>query len=139
MYGQSADDNRSLSSLEQKDQILAQELYADGLANSSAYGRLKLAMDYWCALWFWPITQAGQLPSRDEWLFELETLLLGDTIQTRVNEQHSLFAPTQPSAEGQRFINQHGVVNLKLLKKAFPRLALVELLDAHQRFFHWPL
>lgn len=139
VYGQSADDNRSLSSLEQKDQILAQELYADGLANSSAYGRLKLAMDYWCALWFWPITQAGQLPSRDEWLFELETLLLGDTIQTRVNEQHSLFAPTQPSAEGQRFINQHGVVNLKLLKKAFPRLALVEQLATQQRFFHWPL
>ena len=139
VYGQSADDNRSLSSLEQKDQILAQELYADGLANSSAYGRLKLAMDYWCALWFWPITQAGQLPSRDEWLFELETLLLGDTIQTRVNEQHNLFAPTQPSAEGQRFINQHGVVNLKLLKKAFPRLALVEQLAAQQRFFHWPL
>ncbi|MGI6408862.1 MAG: Eco57I restriction-modification methylase domain-containing protein [Thiopseudomonas sp.] len=139
VYGQSADDSRSLSSLEQKDQILAQELYADGLANSSAYGRLKLAMDYWCALWFWPITQAGQLPSRDEWLFELEILLLGDTIQTRVNEQHSLFAPTQPSAEGQRFINQHGVVNLKLLKKAFPRLALVEQLAAQQRFFHWPL
>jgi len=42
---------------------------------NSAYGRLKAAMDYWCALWFWPIQKAELLPSRDEWLFEVESLL----------------------------------------------------------------
>jgi hypothetical protein len=27
---------------------------------------LKLVMDYWCALWFWPITDSVTLPSREE-------------------------------------------------------------------------
>ncbi len=26
--------------------------------NASAYQRLKLVMDYWCALWYWPVDQA---------------------------------------------------------------------------------
>ena len=138
IYGMPGNGN-SVSTLEQKEQIRRQELFADGLDNSSAFGRLKLAMDYWCALWFWPIQQADQLPDREEWLFELESLLLGDTITARVNEQHALFADTQPAEIGQRFVDQHGVVNLKTLAKAFPRLALVKQLANEHKFFHWPL
>lgn len=32
-------------------------------------------MDYWCALWFWPIAKASILPGRDEWLIQIEGLL----------------------------------------------------------------
>lgn len=138
IYGRPGSSN-SVSTLEQKEQIRRQELFADGLDNSSAFGRLKLAMDYWCALWFWPIQQADRLPDREEWLFELESLLLGDTITARVNEQQALFADTQPAEVGQRFIDQHGVVNLKALAAAFPRLALIKQLAAEHKFFHWPL
>lgn len=130
---------RTQTSLDYKDQVLAQELYARDLSNSSAFGRLKLAMDYWCALWFWPIEQAGDLPSREEWLFELESLLLGDTIGVRASEQHDLFASTQNPEEGKRFISQHGVVDTQLLKQAFPRFDLVEQLANQHKFFHWTL
>lgn len=130
---------RTQTSLDYKDQVLAQELYARDLSNSSAFGRLKLAMDYWCALWFWPIEQAGDLPSREEWLFELESLLLGDTIGVRTSEQHDLFASTQNPEEGKRFISQHGVVDTQLLKQAFPRFELVEQLANQHKFFHWTL
>lgn len=130
---------RTQTSLDYKDQVLDQELYAQGLSNSSAFGRLKLAMDYWCALWFWPIEQAGDLPSREEWLFELESLLLGDTIGVRASEQHDLFASTQNPEEGKRFISQHGVVDTQLLKQAFPRFDLVEQLANQHKFFHWTL
>lgn len=130
---------RTQTTLDYKDQVLMQELYSEGLSNSSAFGRLKLAMDYWCALWFWPIEQAEELPSRDEWLFELESLLLGDTIGVRSSEQHDLFASTQNLEEGKRFINQHGLVDTKLLKQAFPRLELVEQLAGQHKFFHWML
>lgn len=37
-------------------------------------------MDYWCALWFWPIDKADELPDRGTWLFEIETLLDGIVI-----------------------------------------------------------
>lgn len=130
---------RTQTTLDFKDQVLAQELYSEGLSNSNAFGRLKLAMDYWCALWFWPIEQAEELPSRDEWLFELESLLLGDTVGVRSSEQHDLFASTQNPEEGKRFINQHGLVDTKLLKQAFPRLELVEQLAGQHKFFHWTL
>lgn len=130
---------RTQTSLDYKDQVLTQELYAEGLSNSSAFGRLKLAMDYWCALWFWPIEQADELPSRDEWLFELESLLLGDTIGVQTGNQQDLFAETQNLEEGKRFVSKYGVVDTKLLKEVFPRLALVEELADEHKFFHWTL
>jgi hypothetical protein len=40
--------------------------------------RLAAVMDYWCALWFWPLDQAELLPGRDEWLLELDAILDGD-------------------------------------------------------------
>lgn len=130
---------RQRSSIAEKDHILEQELYAKGLSNSSAFGRLKLAMDYWCALWFWPIEHIADLPTREEWLFELENLLLGDLISTTPHaQQGDLFAATNPE-QGKRFVNAFGVVNTQLLKSAFFRFELVERIAQQQAFFHWPL
>ena len=41
----------------------------------SAYRRLRLVMDAWCALWYWPLTTKVKPPSLDEWLGALEGLL----------------------------------------------------------------
>ena len=41
----------------------------------SAYRRLRLVMDAWCALWYWPLTTEVRPPSLDEWLGALEGLL----------------------------------------------------------------
>lgn len=138
VFGMRSSD-RQRSSITEKDHILEQELYAKGLGNSSAFGRLKLAMDYWCALWFWPIEHIADLPSREDWLFELENLLLGDLISTTPNaQQGNLFAATNPE-QGKRFVNAFGVVNTQLLKSAFFRFELVERIAQQQAFFHWPL
>jgi len=65
-----------------KDRIRDAELLTRSARGSSAYRRLKLAMDYWCALWFWPIEKSVLLPSREEWLLELSAVLEG-----QVNEE----------------------------------------------------
>lgn len=44
-------------------------------AESGPFQRLKLVMDAWCSLWFWPLDWANELPSRDAWLASLELLL----------------------------------------------------------------
>lgn len=44
-------------------------------APGSAYRRLRLVMDAWCALWYWPLTTEVSPPSLDEWLGALEGLL----------------------------------------------------------------
>ena len=127
------------TSLRYKDKALDQEIYARGLDNTPAYRRLKLAMDYWCALWFWPINAADELPDREEWLMDLENLLLGDTVaSTREGEQRQLWADTNPE-EGKRFVDRFGVVNFEHLFKAFPRLNRAHDIAQQRRFFHWEL
>jgi hypothetical protein len=50
--------------------------YARELEDVNAPGRrLWRAMDYWCALWFWPLAAADELPSREGWLQDLEAML----------------------------------------------------------------
>ena len=49
IYGQ-PDVQGELTTTAQKDAIYQQELAAEGVKASSPYRRLKLAMDYWCAL-----------------------------------------------------------------------------------------
>ena len=41
----------------------------------SAYRRLRRAMDAWAAMWFWSVTQKEELPTREQWLSALESLL----------------------------------------------------------------
>lgn len=138
IFGFHADGNKT--SLSYKDSALSGELLSEQLQNASAYRRLKLAMDYWCALWFWPIDQAELLPSREEWLFDLENLLLGDTLSAAPTGQiNDLFAATSNEAEGKAFVNKFGVVNLSVLFEHFPRLQLAQNLADRERFFHWEL
>ncbi|MCT1463184.1 Eco57I restriction-modification methylase domain-containing protein [Corynebacterium sanguinis] len=42
---------------------------------NSAYQRLRLAMNLWNALWYWPVTEADQLPDYDAYLDALEDIL----------------------------------------------------------------
>jgi hypothetical protein len=112
----------------------------------SAYSRLRLALDYWCALWFWPIEQSALLPTRQQFLTEI-SLLLGHTPG---------FAP--PAAAQGEFdallvdlpghtveIQQTDlklddtVVNVDKLCAQSPRLALVRTLANERKFFHWEL
>ncbi|MEY8252959.1 MAG: hypothetical protein RPR91_11295, partial [Colwellia sp.] len=130
----------NLTPLQFKDEALSGELLSEQLQNASCYRRLKLVMDYWCALWFWPIEEYELLPSRDEYLLDLENLLLGDTIATgSTGKVDDLFAPSQDESEGKRFVNKYGVVNLNTLFDIFPRLKLVDKLATKRRFFHWEL
>lgn len=65
------------TSTAEKDRIRASGIFNNNARIASNYRRLKLVMDYWCSLWFWPLDKVDLLPSRDQWLFEL-TLLLSE-------------------------------------------------------------
>ncbi len=55
--------------------VSREEIEAYLAAPGSAYRRLRLVMDAWCALWFWPLTTEVSPPSLEEWLSALEGLL----------------------------------------------------------------
>jgi hypothetical protein len=123
-----------------KDRIQAQEVAGEGVANANARLRLKLAMDYWCALWFWPLDQARLLPSREEWLNDL-SCVLGDIESVLEGEegQLQLLPDTQPKQLAVDFSDRHGYVNKAKLLQDLPRLKLVENTAERQRFLHWDL
>ena len=43
--------------------------------HDNAYFRLKMVMDYWCALWFWEYDRTADLPTREEYWNDIEAML----------------------------------------------------------------
>ena len=128
------------STLAMKDKILLQEQHSEGVSHSSAYRRLKLVMDYWCALWFWPIQQGALLPNRQEYLMEL-AVILGDVemaLEAEKEGQLPLFPETN-AAQAKEVAAKYGFVSVPSLCERFPRLQLVNQIAQEKHFFHWEL
>jgi type I restriction-modification system DNA methylase subunit len=121
--------------------IPAQEKVAAQLERYyTAYSRLKLAMDYWCALWFWPIPDAAKLPSRDEFLFDMELILKGMIQTPQPASMLGLLFPDEPvNPEHVAFVGRFGMVNIEDLLAKNERLRIVAEVTSGVRFHHWEL
>ncbi|WP_290523673.1 hypothetical protein [Alcanivorax sp.] len=78
------------TSTREKDDIRTTGIFNTHARIASPYRRLKLAMDYWCALWFWPLDKVDALPDRQKWLFDLNTILNSAGTFQFAAEQESL-------------------------------------------------
>ncbi len=96
--------------------------------NTSAYQRLKLVMDYWCALWYWPIDQANLLPHREEFLSDLTAILSGKKDAVDLN----MYAE-------QLERDTLGYIDLDSLIQNRERLQIVKKLSEKYYFHHWQL
>jgi hypothetical protein len=125
--------------LSMKDKIYEQKKLSKGVANSSFYRRLKMVMDYWCALWFWPITEASCLPSRYEFFIDIFRILGKLEMTLSNNEQMALplFPATIKPQQGELNLKTNGFVDLEKLKKENDRLKIVAKLAERHCFFHW--
>jgi hypothetical protein len=125
----------------QRDEIFEQTILPRG-GQASAYQRLKLAMDYWCALWFWAVNEVDLLPSRDEFLLELSAILEGTSQELSPllgAEQQPLFSTGKPEQEQLRLAEEMGVVDIEDLLGKLPRLSKVRDLAGRHLFLHWEL
>ena len=120
-------------SIREKDKLLRGIYKSEHAQNAGAYARLKFAMDYWCALWFWPISQADLLPSRADFIFEMDLILRG-TMQTTNTQTQTTLIDTE--TEDEVLIQD---VDLDQLCELFPRLALVRKIANDNKFMHWEL
>ena len=108
---------------------------------SGAYLRLRLAMDAWNALTFWPLTEVEALPDLDEWLATLTDLLGVDT-QARDASQIRLASATDwdELVELERTeIGLSGARKIETVLANHPWLNVVQFVAADQGFFHWDL
>ncbi|MDE2977512.1 MAG: hypothetical protein OXU63_08320 [Acidobacteriota bacterium] len=127
-----------------KDGIRAQGVLSESGRTASPYRRLKLVMDYWCALWFWPIEKADQLPDRDEFLNEISLVLTGSVYEPGIgpNQAADLFGEEYAEHADEiakRIANEIGMLDLDKLFEQFPRLKFVDELASRHRFHHWEL
>lgn len=161
----SADQAGHCTTTVEKDRVHAEGIFNLDSPVASPYRRLKMAMDYWCALWFWPIERVDDLPDRDAFLMEIGLLLSGDIRETSpVQAEMDFSTPAKEGAaafggqinlpmdgaqiqlglgdvqtEKPRVTNRQGQLRIESLFKHFPRLLLVHELAEHHHFFHWEL
>jgi len=128
------------TTLEQKDAILSEVIRGHGVKMSSAYQRLKMVMDYWCALWFWPVDKAHLLPGREVYMLDLMLLLEGNVLDSSGRSgQQELFPRDMTEEKAIQLIDELGFVDVNALIESEERLALVRDIAERQRFLHWEL
>jgi len=138
--------------IREKDDIYHKMFKSEHMNNAGPYARLKAAMDYWCALWFWPIDKADLLPSRQEFFFEMSLILVGGLQAVNVNSSGQMSFGMDDSGEIQFFVegeqlaldftaqyNDLGVVCLDDLRERSERLAIANQIAEEQKFQHWEL
>lgn len=149
IFGHQDDAEDSHTTIRQKDKILSELYKSEHMRNAGPYARLKFAMDYWCALWFWPIDKADLLPSRSEFFFDMSLILEGTIASVNVDEnakvgQMSLF-PTEMEQMAIDIVASYGlnyrrsVVDIPALRKNNPRLDLAYRIAEKNKFMHWEL
>ena len=134
--------------IREKDEMLRIAYHSEKAENASEYARLKLAMDYWCSLWFWPIDQANLLPTRSQYLTEMSLILTGEIPQeegftlTSMDNGQPTFDDAMDDSHERDYIYDN-IVDLDELCKGdgepAQRLRLVKEIAKKQRFFHWEL
>ena len=110
-----------------------------------AYQRLRRVMDAWAALWFWPLTDTGDVrpPSLDEWIEICQALLGREPLARRPNAGVADLATTADWDD----LNDAEELNLtfaaaqsaKQVMKDHRWLRICEEVARQQGFFHWEL
>ncbi|WP_425307418.1 DNA methyltransferase [Ammonicoccus fulvus] len=123
---------------------VTREQIEESLADpNGAYRRLRLIMDAWCALWFWPISveEADQVapPTLDQWLDGLEGIL-GVSRKAKANQDQVLPDGWDALGEAEELdLAFAGAKKVSDVESAHPWLATVRHVAARQGFFHWEL
>lgn len=111
---------------------------------SAPYYKLKMVMDYWCSLWFWDVRKAEHLPTRQQYINDIASILNIDLTKEAKAEKvtssytqeatPSLFE--EPSVGEQA---QQQIIEKTLKGDLFDnkeRLEEVKNLSKQHRFFH---
>ena len=136
VWGQQPDEPREVVTRE----AIEAELF-DNM--DGAYQRLRLVMDAWNALWFWPITEADQLPDHKAWLTMVKDAL-GTPVSTATPKPGQYIFASDMSWDDLGIVEDHdrtfsGRKSHAMLLEAHPWLRVALQVAEDQGFFHWDL
>ncbi|WP_018296344.1 Eco57I restriction-modification methylase domain-containing protein [Corynebacterium lubricantis] len=112
----------------------------------SPYQRLRLIMNTWNALWFWPLTHTDELPDHEEWLSMLEDAL-GHEIpvaKAKGKNKDQLRIGFDLNWDELDYIDDFDRVSSERMRheellEAHPWLRTAQDVAREQAFFHWDL
>ena len=110
-------------------------------APGSAYRRLRLVMDAWCALWYWPLTTDVTPPSLEEWLGALEGLLGKQIKDAKGTDGTLVDASSWAELETMEEV-ELGLAGARKVPSIIDEhewLTMVRKVAEAQGFFHWEL
>ena len=134
-----------------------QQLFDTRYRRDNAYRKLKLAMDYWCSLWFWEYEDAKDLPTRQEYWADIEALLdvdnekLDNRTRQALERAGSDFAKEDIPDYGTRMTEDESQIVTKTQEEILtgshgslslfadedpPRLKIADRLAKRYHFFH---
>lgn len=100
---------------------------------SAPYYKLKMVMDYWCSLWFWDMRNAEFLPSRQQYINDISSIL---NVNLSSDSSDQLGFGFEESTLG---VAQNQIIKKTEQSDLFDekeRLTLVKELSTQNRFFH---
>lgn len=124
---------------------------------NSSYQRLRLVMDAWCALWFWPLTEAqrnvngspAKPPTIDAWLDTLEAILgtelTGTAKRTKASPGEGQTAVGTSLTWDELSVTEdfdsslHSLKDIRTVLEDRPWLEVCRRVAQSQGFFHWQL
>lgn len=108
-----------------------------------AYRRLKLVMDAWCALWYWPLTEFETAPpSFGEWLDACEDILGRHDTRARAQHNQSFTSASDWDALNVAEELELGMATAQpvaAVRDRHPWIVVCERVAEAQAFFHWEL
>ena len=121
--------------------VSREEIEAYLAAPGSAYRRLRLVMDAWCALWYWPLTTQVTPPSLDEWLGALEGLLGKQVKDAKGTDGTLVDASSWAELETMEAVELGlaGARRVEAVVTEHEWLTVVRNVAEAQGFFHWEL
>ena len=131
--------------------VSREQIEASLADETGAYRRLRLVMDLWCAMWFWPLTETGVTPpDLAQWIDALQGVLGRAAQPGRRSTDAKQTARGQISlADATTWVELEAAEQTELLFSAakpipavraeHPWIAVAERIAERQGFFHWQL
>lgn len=112
---------------------------------NGAYRRLRLVMDLWCALWFWPLTETDIKPPTLEHWIDACTKILGTDTMTKAHKAKgtdTLVSAMSWEELGEEEANDliyAGAATVDKVASAHEWISIGQAVARRQGFFHWEL
>lgn len=113
--------------------VMQEQVKATLEATSGSFQRLKLLMDSWCALFFWPLDGVIALPSREDFLEAAQILLAG--------EGNLSIKALRLNFDGAELLRAAAVdaLDTDILGSAVPWYRVSQEIAVEAKFNHWEL